>query len=55
MNTGPGFSQNPLLLLATIFNKNPPLTQHCQNIEISNLRSGWQALIEPTLAKLLTM
>ena len=35
-------------------NKNPPLAQHQQNIEIFNLSGGWQATDGPT-QNLLTM
>ena len=34
-----------------MLNKSPPLAQRWQNIEISNLRSGWQATVGPMLAK----
>ena len=45
------FSQNPRLLFATILNKIPPLAQSWQNMEISNLSSGRQATVGPTLAE----
>ena len=45
-------SQNPLLLLTAILNKNPPLAQRRQNIETSNLSSGWQITVGPMLAKI---
>ena len=34
-----------------MLNKNPPLAQHRQNIDISNPSSGWQADVGPTSAK----
>ena len=44
-------SQNPLLLLIAILNKNPPLAQRRQNIEIYNLSCGWQATVGLTLVQ----
>ena len=41
-------SQNPLLLLAAILNKKPPLSYHWPNL--GSLSFGWQDFIEPTLA-----
>ena len=42
-------SQNPLLLLAAILNKNPPLAHRWPNL--GSLSFGWQAFVGPTLAQ----
>ena len=42
-------SQNPLLLLAAILNKNPPLAHRWSNL--GSLSFGWQAFVRPTLAR----
>ena len=38
-------------MLATILNKNPPLAQRRQNVELYNQSCGWQSAVGPTSAQ----